>query len=282
MQAYPCETQPACGTYQGQQPQMQSAYGTNQGQQPQMQQGGSYGYSSSSSYQGQQPQVQQGSSYGYSSGASYQGQQPLVQQSGSYNKYSSSSSTMTVFGQDAFCDVMPSSFPPGTDPKMVECFNRIDRNGNGLVDDKELQSVLSSCNQTFSQRTVHLLMYQFTHSNKRMLGPKEFVPLLNNLKSWQAVFQKFDRDRNGRIDSLELGTALNCLGYSVSPCIVNMLVSKFGNAGARCSLQYDHFIECCLTVKGLSETFKAKAGGCNSATFCYDEFLINVLPFIIA
>ncbi|XP_074320495.1 calcium-binding protein CBP-like [Silene latifolia] len=272
MQGYPqrsCETQSPCGTYQG--------------QQPQMQQGGSYSYSSSSSSQAQQPQVQQGGSYGYSSSASYQAQQPQLQQSGSY-KYSKSSTTttMTVFGQDAFCDVKPSSFPPGTDPKVVECFNKFDRNGNGIIDDKELQSVLSSCNHTFSQRTVHLLMYQFTHSNKRMLGPKEFVPLLNNLQSWKAIFQKFDRDRNGRIDSLELGTALNCLGYSVSPCIVNMLVSKFGKSGARCSLQYDNFIECCLTVKGLSETFKAKAGGCNSATFCYEEFLINVLPFIMA
>ncbi|KAH9617094.1 hypothetical protein KSS87_022351 [Heliosperma pusillum] len=273
MQAYP---QRSCET--------ESPYGTYQGQQPQMQPGGSYNYSSGSLYQGQQPQMQQGGSYTYSSGSSYQGQQPQMQQSSSFNKYSSSSSSMnmTVFGQDAFCDVKPSSFPPGTDPKMVECFNRIDRNGNGIIDDKELQSVLSSCNHNFSQRTVHLLMYQFTHSNKRMLGPKEFVPLLNSLQSWKAIFQRFDRDRNGRIDSAELGTALNSLGYSVSPGIVNMLVSKFGKTGASCSLQYDNFIECCLTVKGLSETFKAKAGGCNSATFCYEEFLINVLPFITA
>ncbi|KAK9671085.1 hypothetical protein RND81_12G005700 [Saponaria officinalis] len=228
-------------------------------------------------YQQQQmQQVQQSSAYG----GAYQQQQ--VQQPSTYKYSSTSTTTMTVFGQDAFCEIQPSSFPPGTDPKMVECFNKIDRNCNGIIDDKELQSVLSSCNHSFSSRTVHLLMYQFTHSNKRMIGPKEFVPLLNSLQSWKATFQRFDRDRNGRIDSCELGTALNCLGYTVSPCIVNLLVAKFANAGARCSLQYDNFIECCLTVKGLSDTFNAKAKGCGSATFCYEEFLINVLPFIMA
>ncbi|KAL9232583.1 hypothetical protein vseg_007681 [Gypsophila vaccaria] len=227
----------------------------------------------------QQQQVQQSAS---AYGGVYQ-QQQQVQQPSSY-KYSSSTSTtaMTVFGQDAFCDVQPSSFPPGTDCKIVECFNKIDRNCNGIIDDKELQSVLSSCNHSFSSRTVHLLMYQFTHSNKRMIGPKEFVPLMNSLQSWKATFQRFDRDRNGRIDSCELGNALNCLGYTVSPCVVSMLVAKFSTAGTRCSLQYDNFIECCLTVKGLSDTFNAKSRGCATATFCYEEFLVNVLPFIMA
>lgn len=202
------------------------------------------------------------------------------------HQYSSSSSSTTVFGQDAFCDIMPSSFPPGTDPKVIECYNRIDRDGNGIIDDMELQSVLSNCNHSFSMRTVHLLMFDFTHSNKRVIGPKEFLPLLKCLQSWRAMFQRFDRDRNGSIDSSELGQALSSLGYRVSPVIIILLAAKFSKSGHhhnsyRCSLQYDSFIECCLTVKGLTETFNAKAE-CGKASFCYEEFLLNVLPFIIA
>nr|AHB08890.1 EF-hand calcium binding protein [Suaeda glauca] len=207
------------------------------------------------------------------------------QSSGGAMKYSSSStsahsSSMSVFGQDAFCEIMPSSFPPGTDPKVIECYNRIDRDNNGIIDDKELQSVLTNCNHSFSLRTVHLLMFEFTHSNKRMIGPKEFVPLLKCLQTWRSMFQRFDRDRNGSIDSQELGQSLTSLGFRVSPVIVNMLVSKFSKTG-RCALRYDSFIECILTVKGLTETFNAKAD-CGKATFYYEEFLFNVLPFIIA
>ncbi|XP_021741065.1 probable calcium-binding protein CML49 [Chenopodium quinoa] len=204
----------------------------------------------------------------------------MIHSSSSMKSQYSSSQAMTVFGQDAFCEIMPSAFPPGTDPKVIECFNRIDRDGNGIIDDRELQSVLTNCNHNFNLRTVHLLMYEFTHSNRRMIGPKEFVPLLKCLQTWRAMFQRFDRDRNGSIDSSEMNQAMSSLGYCVSPIIVNLLVAKFSKSG-RCSLQYDAFIECCLTIKGLTETFNAKAV-CGKATFCYEEFLLNVLPFIIA
>ena len=103
------------------------------------------------------------------------------------HQYSSSSST-TVFGQDAFCDIMPSSFPPGTDPKVIECYNRIDRDGNGIIDDMELQSVLSNCNHSFSMRTVHLLMFDFTHSNKRVIGKFFFILILITSVTWTLVW----------------------------------------------------------------------------------------------
>lgn len=231
---------------------------------------------------GMQYGMHQGMMHQSQHGVMHQPQHGMLHSSSSMkaHQYSSSQSSMTVFGQDAFCEIMPSAFPPGTDPKVIECYNRMDRDGNGIIDDKELQSVLTNCSHNFNIRTVHLLMYEFTHSNKRMIGPKEFVPLLKCLQTWRAMFQRFDRDRNGSIDSCELGQALSSLGYRVSPIIVNLLVAKFSKSG-RCTLQYDAFIECCLTVKGLTETFNAKAE-CGKATFCYEEFLLNVLPFIIA
>jgi spore coat protein CotF len=39
-----------------------------------------------------------------------------------------------------------------------------------MIDDKELQQALSSYNQSFSLRTVHLLMYLFTNTNVRKIG----------------------------------------------------------------------------------------------------------------
>ncbi|ANM65284.1 Calcium-binding EF-hand family protein [Arabidopsis thaliana] len=149
-----------------------------------------------------------------------------------------------------FASLVPSAFPPGTDPNIVACFQAADRDNSGFIDDKELQGALSSYNQSFSIRTVHLLMYLFTNSNVRKIGPKEFTSLFFSLQNWRSIFERFDKDRSGRIDTNELRDALMSLGFSVSPVILDLLVSKFDKSGGRNrAIEYDNFIECCLTVK---------------------------------
>lgn len=69
-----------------------------------------------------------------------------------------------------FASLVPSVFPPGTDPSIVACFQVADQDGSGLIDDKELQRALSSYNQSFSLRTVHLLMFHFTNTNVKKIG----------------------------------------------------------------------------------------------------------------
>uniref|UniRef100_A0A1J3CE30 Putative calcium-binding protein CML49 n=1 Tax=Noccaea caerulescens TaxID=107243 RepID=A0A1J3CE30_NOCCA len=183
-----------------------------------------------------------------------------------------------------FASLVPSAFPPGTDPNIVGCFQAADRDGSGFIDDKELQAALSSYNQSFSLRTVHLLMYLFTNSNVRKIGPKEFTSLFYSLQSWRSIFERFDKDRSGRIDTNELRDALLSLGFSVSPMVLDLLVSKFDKSGGRNkAIEYDNFIECCLTVKGLTEKFKEKDTALSgSATFNYENFMLTVLPFLVA
>ncbi|KAF4354683.1 hypothetical protein F8388_025363 [Cannabis sativa] len=166
-----------------------------------------------------------------------------------------------------FASLVPSTFPPGTDPNVVACFQVADQDGSGLIDDKELQRALSSYNQSFSLRTVHLLMYLFTNSNSKKIGPKEFTDVFYSLQSWRGIFERFDRDRSGRIDMNELREALLSLGFSVSPVVLDLLVSKFDKTGG----------------KGLTEKFKEKdTKYSGSATFSYEAFMLTVLPFLIA
>ncbi|KAG6595684.1 putative calcium-binding protein CML49 [Cucurbita argyrosperma subsp. argyrosperma] len=183
-----------------------------------------------------------------------------------------------------FASLLPSAFPPGTDPSIVTCFQVADQDGSGFIDDKELQGVLSSYNQRFSIRTVHLLMYHFTNTNTRKIGPKEFIALFYGLQSWRGIFERFDSDRSGKIDYNELREALLSLGFSVSPMVLDLLVSKFDKSGGKSkAIEYDNFIECCLTVKGLTEKFKEKdTTYSGSATFSYEAFMLTVLPFLIA
>nr|XP_043612147.1 calcium-binding protein CBP-like [Erigeron canadensis] len=183
-----------------------------------------------------------------------------------------------------FAALVPSTFPPGTDPNVVACFQAADHDGSGVIDDKELQRALSSYNQTFSIRTVHLLMYLFTNTNTRKIGPKEFTQVFYSLQNWRGNFEKFDRDRSGKIDYNELREALMSLGFAVSPVVLDLLVSKFDKSGGKNkAIEYDNFIECCLTVKGLTEKFKEKdTAYTGNATFSYEAFMLTVLPFLIA
>ncbi|XP_031495065.1 calcium-binding protein CBP-like [Nymphaea colorata] len=182
-----------------------------------------------------------------------------------------------------FAALMPSAFPPGTDPNVVACFQAADQDGSGFIDDKELQRALSSYNQAFSLRTVHLLMYLFTNSNARKIGPKEFTSLFYSLQNWRAIFERFDRDRSGKIDANELRDALLSLGFSVSPVVLDLLISKYDPTGKTRAINYDNFIECSLVVKGLTEKFKEKdTSYMGNATFNYESFMLTVLPFLIA
>jgi calcium-binding protein CML len=75
-------------------------------------------------------------------------------------------------------------------------------------------------------------------------GPKEFISVFYSLQNWRSIFERFDRDRSGKIDASELRDALLSLGYSVSPTVLDLLVSKFDKTGGMSkAVEYDNFIE---------------------------------------
>nr|AGM20680.1 CAML1 [Populus tomentosa] len=102
--------------------------------------------------------------------------------------------------------------------------------------------------------------------------------------NWRTNFERFDRDRSGKIDPNELREALMSLGFAVSPVVLDLLVSKFDKTGGKNkAIEYDNFIECCLTVKGLTDKFKERdTAYSGSASFTYENFMLTVLPFLIA
>ncbi|KAF8037804.1 hypothetical protein BT93_B0599 [Corymbia citriodora subsp. variegata] len=166
-----------------------------------------------------------------------------------------------------FAALTPSSFPPGTDPNMVACFQMADQDGSGLVDDRELQRALSSYNQGFT-----------------FSWPREFTGLFNCIQLWKGTFERFDRDMSGKIDGPELRESLLSMGFLVPPVVVDLLVNKYDKYGdGSRAIEYDNFIECCLIVKGLTERFKERDTMLSgSATFTYEAFMLAVLPFLVA
>ncbi|KAL9171449.1 hypothetical protein ABFS82_04G209000 [Erythranthe guttata] len=178
------------------------------------------------------------------------------------------------------------SFPPGTSPDVIRNFQMVDRYQKGYIEEKELQEALSSNYQKFSRPTLRLLVFLFRNSGESSyrIGPKEFADVWNCLGQWRAMFDRFDRDRSGNIDSAELRDALYSLGYALPPSVLQVLLSRYEDGtGRRVDLNFDSFVECGMIVKGLTEKFKEKDPRyTGSATLSYETFMSMVIPFIVS
>ncbi|KAL6342083.1 hypothetical protein AAG906_038562 [Vitis piasezkii] len=168
-----------------------------------------------------------------------------------------------------------SSFPPGTHPDVIRSFQMVDRDRSGYIDEIELQQALSSGYQRFSLRTIRLLMFLFKNPSSPLgIGPNEFAALWSCLGQWRAIFERFDRDRSGKIDSMELKDALYSLGYAVPPSVLQVLISKYDDrSGRRVELNFDSFVECGMIVKVSQLT----SGNPESFYFLLDLSLSNNL-----
>lgn len=70
------------------------------------------------------------------------------------------------------------------------------------------------------------------------------VMALTSCASLQAIFERFDRDNSGKIDTMELKDALYSLGYAVPPSVIHVLISKYDDqSGRRVELDFDSFVE---------------------------------------
>ncbi|CAN1128583.1 Probable calcium-binding protein CML48 [Linum perenne] len=204
--------------------------------------------------------------------------------SSDYQQHHSLSSPYVRQGQGQ-STASSSGFPPGTNPDVIRSFQMVDVDRSGYIDDKELQHALSSVYQRFHIRTIRLLMFLFKNPHDSLrIGPKEFSALWTCLGQWRAIFDRYDRDRSGKIDLFELRDALYGLGYAVPPSVLQILMSKYDDgSGGKIELSFDSFVECGLILKGLTDKFKEKDKRyVGQATFNYDEFMCTVLPFLLS
>ncbi|XP_022753761.1 probable calcium-binding protein CML48 [Durio zibethinus] len=189
------------------------------------------------------------------------------------------------YGQHPPSSYGQNGFPAGTNPYVVRAFEMVDRDRSGFIDENELQQALSSGYERFNIRTIRLLMFLFKNPHDSLrIGPREFAALWSCLGHWRAIFERFDRDRSGKIDLMELRDALFSLGYAIPPSVLQVIISKYDNgSGRRVELNFDSFVECGMIVKGLTEKFKEKDPMyTGSATLTYDSFMSIVIPFLVA
>ncbi|KAG7637656.1 putative calcium-binding protein CML48 [Arabidopsis thaliana] len=176
-------------------------------------------------------------------------------------------------------------FSPETHPEIVRSFESADRNRSGFLEESELRQALSlSGYEGISNRTIRLLLfiYKIPVDSLLRLGPKEYVELWNCLAQWRAIFNRYDRDRSGKMNSTQLRDAFYNLGCVLPTSVHQLIVSQFDDGtGKTVDLCFDSFLECGMIVKGLSEKFRENDPGYTGyATLSYDVFMLMVIPFI--
>ncbi|KNE56424.1 hypothetical protein AMAG_02233 [Allomyces macrogynus ATCC 38327] len=151
---------------------------------------------------------------------------------------------------------VPRPPPPGADPMLWQYFQAVDRDGNGGITADELQRVLFNNGQIpFNEETVRLMVGMFDHDQSGTINFNEFSRLWQHIQEWYGVFNNFDMDKSGSIDKNELSRAFLIFGYNLPEPLIDLLLRKYDRFG-RGSITLDAFIQCCVTIRSLTESFQ--------------------------
>ncbi|XP_036202200.1 calpain-12 isoform X2 [Myotis myotis] len=89
-------------------------------------------------------------------------------------------------------------------------------------------------------RTCEQLLQCFGHG--RSLALHDFQQLWGHLREWQAIFDKFDQDTSGTMNSHELRLALNAAGFHLNNQLTQALTSRYRDSRLRVDLE--RFVSC--------------------------------------
>ncbi|XP_070181527.1 calpain-9-like isoform X4 [Littorina saxatilis] len=128
------------------------------------------------------------------------------------------------------------------------------------IDAFELQEVLNAVFQkefsfpgfTIDATRSMVAMHDGDLSGK--LGYDEFKDLWEDLRKWKGVFKEYDQDRSGALNSYELRSALNSVGFRLSNRTLQSLVMRYSNREGH--INFGDFIVCAVRLKTMLTSFR--------------------------
>ncbi|KAL6045091.1 RNP-1 like RNA-binding protein, Glycine-rich [Balamuthia mandrillaris] len=114
--------------------------------------------------------------------------------------------------------------------ELQKWFRSMDRDGNGSISANELASVAVGGIRLGIELAIKLIRV-FDTNNNGQIDFHEYASLHKFLLSMQAVFNAADSDRNGRLDSREIHSALQNGGFVMNYTTAAALYSKFDTSG---------------------------------------------------
>lgn len=137
---------------------------------------------------------------------------------------------------------------------------------DGEIDCEELCDIL---NETFTRGTEAqyysfgkfqveacrsmVAMMDFDRSG--MLNFPEFKKLWELLRVWKTAFKRFDADKSGSMNSIELRNALKAVGFSINNSMFSTLVMRYAKRDG--SVKFDDYVTCCARLRTLFELYNA-------------------------
>ncbi|RKP39712.1 programmed cell death protein 6-like protein, partial [Dimargaris cristalligena] len=178
-----------------------------------------------------------------------------------------------------------SSGPPSQDT-LYHWFQAVDSDKSGALSVSELQRALMNGDWSpFNIETVRMMVNMFDKDNNGTINFNEFTGLWKYIDDWKKCFQTFDADRSGTIDRNELERALRTFGFNVPPAVIGAIIRKFDihadrikNQAGRGTVTFDNFIQACVTVRTLTESFQRfDTNNDGWVQINYEQFLMLVI-----
>nr|CAF74916.1 apoptosis-linked gene 2 [Suberites domuncula] len=167
--------------------------------------------------------------------------------------------------------------PPADQQFLWGIFQKVDKDRSGAISSDELQQALSNGSWTaFNPETIRLMIGMFDRDRSGTINFQEFGSLWKYVQDWQTTFRSYDRDNSGSIDKTELKTALTNFGYRLSDQFYELLIRKF-DRGGKGTVAFDDFIQCCVVIQTLTNSFKGFDTNRNGwISISYEQFLTLV------
>ncbi|XP_071960253.1 sorcin-like isoform X2 [Antedon mediterranea] len=168
--------------------------------------------------------------------------------------------------------------PQGADETLWYWFKAVDVDHSGSITVNELQQALINGNWShFNEETCRLMVGMFDTDKNGTIDFNEFSALWKYIQEWKQCFDRFDKDRSGNIDAQELHSAFVTFGYNLSMNFCQLIMRKFDRTDVH-TIKFDDFIQCCVMLHSLTESFKRKdTNRSGNIKIHYEEFLEMVL-----
>ncbi|ELU01678.1 hypothetical protein CAPTEDRAFT_182806 [Capitella teleta] len=143
-----------------------------------------------------------------------------------------------------------------------------------VVDARELTRILNQGREAneFSRETSRALIQSVTGDRRGKLDKADTKSIWRKVKEYEGVFNEFDKDNSGILDSRELRNAFRSLGFRMSKRALGRIVERY--CGKENNLTLDEFVLCATKVVNTNESFQAaRTRSGNKVELTLDELL---------
>lgn len=142
-------------------------------------------------------------------------------------------------------------------PGVEKLFKSMQHNNEGKMSSKELQKAFEIFQgRHFSDATCKFIVRLFDLDKNGGLNVKEFETLYYYIKQWSNAFNKYDMDKTGFLDAIELNNAFKDLDIHFTQDFVHFLITR-NNPNSR-KISLDQYLIICIQIQKFTDEFKQR------------------------